>query len=71
MITTYDLDSCTKIIQERTPDTQRSGAKTSIQPQLPVPMLALQPVSVETQENRSPSSHFLPAIPVRSFFRDR
>ena len=71
MITTYDLDSCEKIFQERTPDTQRSVANTASQPQFPVPMLALQPVGMETQEDRRPSSPFLPAIPLRNFFKDR
>ena len=71
MITTYDLDSCEKIFQERAPDTQRNGANPAIQPQFPVPMLALQPVSMETQENRPRSSPFLPAIPLRNFFKDR
>jgi len=71
MITIYDLGSCEKILQERTPNTQRDGAKTAVQPQLPVPMLALQPVGMETQEDRSPSPPFLPAIPVQNFFKDR
>ena len=71
MITTYDLSSCEKIFQEGTPDTQRDGAKTANQPELLAPMLALQPVSMETQEDRTPSPPFMPAIPIRDFFKDR
>ena len=71
MITTYDLDSCKIILRERVPDTQRGGAETAIHRQLPIPMLALQLVAMATREDRSPASHFPPAIPVRDFFRDR
>jgi len=71
MITIYDLSSCEKIFQERTLDTQRGGSNTANQPELPTPMLALQPVSMEAQEDRTPSPPFLPAIPVRDFFKDR